>query len=188
LIRFLLLAAVVAASLPARAALDVAWDCFLPSSDVRCTDLERALFSDPAYARAAHAIAESDPADAGAADVDIRVRSMPSSDGAVYEISVAARDGNAFTFKDRVPRGFSRDAVLLRLVGDVQKATVPPLVLDEPGQPTTASSTSSCATPTRGRARAAATTRPPAGTSVPSCRSPASASASSTCRRAATSR
>jgi hypothetical protein len=112
----------LAISLPARAALDVKWDCYLASGNVACTALESAFFSNRAYARAI-----------GDADVDIEVRAVAISNGTAYQIVLRSKDGVAFTLNDRVPQEFSSDAVLLRVIGDLQKATAPLFVVDEPG-------------------------------------------------------
>jgi hypothetical protein len=112
----------------AEAALRVKLDCFLPSttSQVQCPPLESALFSSPAYARA------NDASDGGA-DVAFSVRSIDTADGAHFLIEVAGKDpGMKFTYTDAVPKGFSNDVVLLRLVGDLEKLSAPFLVVDEP--------------------------------------------------------
>jgi hypothetical protein len=112
------------AAAPSRAALDVAWDCYLPSGQVGCSTLETAVFGNGAYVRALQ----------GAADASINVRAAPVAGGIAYTFVVteANSSGGAFTFVDRVPTGFSHDAVLVRLVGDVQKVTAHLFALDEP--------------------------------------------------------
>lgn len=109
---------------PARAALDVAWDCYLPSAQLACTTLETAVFSNGAYLRAIDDVT---------ADASVKVRASPVAGGIAYTFEVTEAKGGTFTFIDRVPSGFSNDAVLVRLVGDVQKVTTHLFALDEPG-------------------------------------------------------
>lgn len=125
MIRFVVTCALLLASPAATAALDIAWDCYLPGSQqVACTSLETAVFSGGAYVRAT----EPDRHDAS-----ITVRNNAVADGTAYTFTVVGRDGATFTFVDRVPRGFSNDAILLRLVGDVHKVTAHLFAVDEPG-------------------------------------------------------
>jgi hypothetical protein len=116
---------VVGAASDARAALDVNWDCYLPSGQVTCVTLETAVFSSGAYLRAL---------DDAHADATLTVRAAPFAGGVAYSFAVSESQGGTFTFVDRVPDRFSADAVLLRLVGDVQKVTTPLFALDEPGR------------------------------------------------------
>lgn len=109
-------------ALPAQAALDVAWDCYLPSAQVGCAPLEAALFSNASFARAA-AVPEA----------FVTVRASPVADGVSYTIEVRGQEGATIALVDRVPGGFSSDAVLLRLIGDVQKSTAHLFVIEEPG-------------------------------------------------------
>lgn len=126
-----LLATVMLGTAPARAALDVAWDCYLPSAQVSCDDLAQAFFSNGAFTRAPGDAA--DPANPAGPDSSLHLRAIDSADGTTYHVDVHGKDGSSFAFEDRVPRNFSRDAVLLRVVGDLQKSTAHLFVLEEPG-------------------------------------------------------
>lgn len=117
-------AALALASSSAHAALDVAWDCYLPSGQVGCSTLETAVFSNGAYVRAL---------DEATQEASLSVRAAPVAGGVAYTFAVVGAKGGTFTFVDRVPSGFSHDAVLVRLVGDVQKVTAHLFALDEPG-------------------------------------------------------
>ena len=117
---------------PARAALDVAWDCYLPNGQVSCDKLAQAFFSNSAFARAAGDA--TDPANPAGPDTSIHVRAIDNADGTAYSLEVHGKDGSGFSFTDRIPRTFSADAVLLRLVGDLQKSTAHLFAVDEPGQ------------------------------------------------------
>ena len=123
--------ALLSCALPARAALDVAWDCYLPSAQVGCDQLAQAFFSNGAFVRAAGDAA--DPTNPAGPDTSLHVRAIDSADGTAFRIDVHGKDGSTFTLEDRVPKNFSRDAVLLRLVGDLQKSTAHLFVLEEPG-------------------------------------------------------
>lgn len=125
------LAAMFLATTPARAALDVAWDCYLPNGQLSCDALAQAFFSNGAFVRAQGDA--TDPSLPAGPDTSVHVRAIDSSDGTTYRIDVHGKEGSAFTLEDRVPQGFSRDAVLLRVVGDLQKSTAHLFVLDEPG-------------------------------------------------------
>jgi hypothetical protein len=116
---------------PAHAALDVAWDCYLPNGQLSCDQLAQAFFSNRAFARAPGDAA--DPGNAAGPDTSIHVRAIDSADGTTYSIDVHGKDGSSFSFADRIPHTFSSDAVLLRLVGDVQKSTAHLFTVDEPG-------------------------------------------------------
>lgn len=122
---------VVAAALPARAALDVAWDCYLPNPRVGCDQLAQAFFSNGSFARAAGDAA--DPSTPTGPDTSVHLRAIDNADGTAFRIDVHGKDGSTFTLEDRVPKGFSHDAVLLRLVGDLHRATAHLFTLDEPG-------------------------------------------------------
>src|SRR4051812_10461815 len=96
------------AALPARAALTVHLDCYLPEAQVSCSALQGAYFSSPAFTRM-----DED------ADVGFAVRAIETADGDAYTVAVTGRDpGMHFTFTDRVARGCADDAVVLRLTGD----------------------------------------------------------------------
>ncbi len=123
--------AAFAVAAPARAALDVAWDCYLPNAQVSCDKLAQAFFSNGAFARAAGDAA--DPANPAGPDTSIHVRAIDGADGTTYTLDVHGKDGSTFSFTDRVPRTFSNDAVLVRLVGDLQKSTAHLFTIDEPG-------------------------------------------------------
>ncbi len=116
---------------PAQAALDVAWDCYLTSSSVSCDRLAQAFFSGSAFARSAADAA--DPNNPNSPDTSVHVRAIDNADGTAFRIDVHGKDGSTFTLEDRVPRGFSDDAVLLRLVGDLHKGTAHLFSLDQPG-------------------------------------------------------
>lgn len=112
-------------ALEARASLDVAWDCYLPSGQVGCSTLETAVFSNAAYLRAIDDVT---------VDASVKVRAASVAGGIAYTFAVTEpKGGGTFTFVDRVPSGFSNDAVLVRLVGDVQKVTTHLFALEEPG-------------------------------------------------------
>ena len=131
LLSLLAVTAGLAVSAPARAALDVAWDCYLPNAQLSCDALAQTFFSNGAFARSAGDAA--DPAFPNGPDTSVHVRAIDSADGTTYRIDVHGKDGSAFTLEDRGPQGFSQDAVLLRVVGDLQKSTAHLFVLDEPG-------------------------------------------------------
>jgi hypothetical protein len=120
--RVLLPLSLLLLAVPARAALDVAWDCYLPKGPADCRALETAFFSNPAYVRAG-----DDP------DAWITLRAAQMADGTALDVNVRDKDGGVFSYTDRIPRGFSSDAVLLRIVGVLQKSTAHLFVVDEPG-------------------------------------------------------
>lgn len=128
-----LVGALVAVTLaaPANAALDVAWDCYVPNGRVSCDRLAQAFFSNGAFARSA--ADATDPTNPNSPDTSVHVRAIDNADGTAFRIDVHGKDGSTFTLEDRVPRGFSTDATLLRLVGDLHKATAHLFTLDEPG-------------------------------------------------------
>ncbi|MBM4281041.1 MAG: hypothetical protein FJ137_09870, partial [Deltaproteobacteria bacterium] len=68
---WVLLASLLVA-LPAEAALDLAWDCYLPQGPTDCVQLETAFFTNPAYVRA--------PPEA-VADASLTLRSASMADG-----------------------------------------------------------------------------------------------------------
>ncbi|OGQ21325.1 MAG: hypothetical protein A2138_13800 [Deltaproteobacteria bacterium RBG_16_71_12] len=63
----------------------------------------------------------------------MHVRAIDNADGTAFRFDVHGKDGSSFTLEDRIPKGFSNDAVLLRLVGNLQKSTAHLFTLDEPG-------------------------------------------------------
>ena len=71
----------------ARAALDVAWDCYLPSGQVGCSTLEAAVFSNGAYARAL---------DEATQEASLSVRAAPAAGGVAY--TVHPREQHAHVF------------------------------------------------------------------------------------------
>ena len=116
--RALLLTLLLSSS--AHAGVDVAWDCYLASGPVACPKLESALFSNKAFGRVA-----------GAKSL-LRVRAIGVSNGTRYKIELMSPDAT-FTYEDGVPQEFSSDAVLIRLVGDIEKVSAPLFAIDEPG-------------------------------------------------------
>jgi hypothetical protein len=107
---------------PAHAALDVAMDCYLPSASVSCSSVERAFFSNPAYQRVVEGVTP---------DATVVVRGLRISDGVSYTIDVTSKDGAKFSLEDRIPYVFTQDAVVLRLVGDMQKSTAHLFVVED---------------------------------------------------------
>lgn len=120
---WVLLASLLVA-LPAEAALDLAWDCYLPQGPTDCVQLETAFFTNPAYVRA--------PPEA-VADASLTLRSASMADGMALVVAVRAKDGAELSYTDHIPGGFSDTAVLLRVVGVLQKCTAHLFVVDEPG-------------------------------------------------------
>jgi hypothetical protein len=118
-----LLCALLVTALPAHAALDVAWDCYLPNGPADCRVVETAFFSNPAYVRAV---------EGGEVDASLTMRSARMADGTRVEIGVTDKDGARLVFNDRIPRGFSNNAVVLRMVGVLQKSTAHLFVVEEP--------------------------------------------------------
>jgi hypothetical protein len=113
-------------SLPA-SALPIHFDCYLPGVRGNCRDLESALVSSVGFL-------ERGPRED--AELIVTVRGAPVDAGVRYAIELkgVGPEEPAFTIYDRVPSSIPGDALLVRLVGDMQRGLAPFLELDKSAQ------------------------------------------------------
>ena len=122
-----LAAAATAAPATARADVPVRWDCWLEAAAVECTALESSYFGSIAWLRRGTATPE-------ATVLTVRVRSTQVPDGTNVRVDFAGPgEGPRFSLHELLRRDVDRDTALVRLVGLLQRGTVPFLSLTEPG-------------------------------------------------------
>ena len=117
----------------ARAEMRVAWDCFLPESEVECRDVAGAFFATvPGVARA----------DAEVADLSIQLRATRLARGQRYLADFAGtpfapdagQEPVVFALSEHVPDAAGRDRALMLLVALLQRGTVPYMHVATPGK------------------------------------------------------
>lgn len=121
-------AAVSTAAPAARADVPVRWDCWLEEVRVDCATLESSYFESIPWLR-------REATGGGARTVAVRVRSIVVPAGTSVRVDFAGPgEGPRFTLQELLRRDMDRDAALVRLVGLLQRGTVPFLALEEVGR------------------------------------------------------
>lgn len=121
-------AAITTATSTARADVPVRWDCWLQQAGVDCAALESSYFDSIPWLRrrAGHDAART---------LGVRVRSTEVPAGTSVRVDFAGPgEGPRFSLQELLRRDVDRDTALVRLVGLLQRGTVPFLALTEVGQ------------------------------------------------------